>query len=62
MGKIPKLGEKKTFVPSAFEAGLPVETSREVTGEVIWIHPAGRYYVVRVATGRESWNETFYIN
>lgn len=62
MGKMPRLGEKKTFVPQAFESGLPLDVSREVTGTVIWVHPAGRYYVVRVEAGREAWHETFYID
>lgn len=59
-GRMPKLGDEKTFVPSAFEAGLPVDISREVTGRVVWIHPQGRYYVVLVDRGANSWRETFY--
>ena len=62
MAHYPKVGEKKTFVPEAFKCGLTVDTDRSVTGEVIWIHPAGRFYVVRVESHGHTWNETFWMN
>ena len=62
MAWYPKVGEKKTFVPEAFKAGLTVDAERSVTGEVIWVHPVGRFYVVRVESNGHSWNETFFMN
>lgn len=56
---LPKIGDKKTFVPAAFSSGLPNDITREVTGTVVWIHPEGRYYVVRVDRGKNSWCEAF---
>lgn len=34
-------------------------TRQQVTGTVIWVHPEGRYYVVRVDRGKDSWCEAF---
>lgn len=59
MREIPKVGSKKTFVPEAFKAGLTIDCERTVTGEVIWIHPRGRFYVVRVENKGHVWHECF---
>ena len=62
MVQYPKVGQKKTFVPEAFKSGLPVDTDRTVTGEVIWIHPQNRFYIVRVEHNGHHWNETFWMD
>ena len=61
MAYYPKVGEKKTVVPKAFEAGLSLDTPRAVTGEIVWIHPAGRFYLVRVDINGHSWCETVFM-
>lgn len=60
MATLPKIGDKKTFVPEAFSCGLPIECSKTVTGTVVWVHPAGRYYIVEVTVHGNTWRETMY--
>lgn len=46
MAALPKIGDKKTFVPHALtEGGIPKD-ARQVTGTVTYVHPAGRFYLV----------------
>lgn len=59
MEKLPSIGTKKTFIPEAFHCGLTVECDRHVTGEVIWIHPRGNFYVVRIEVHGHVWHECF---
>lgn len=60
MPKLPKIGEKITFQPKAFENGLTIECERTVTGTVVWVHPRGRYYTVEVNVHGNTWRETMY--
>lgn len=58
--KMPKIGDKKTFIPDALTAGLPGDYDRHVTGTVVYIHPQGRFYIVEVISNGHSWRETLY--
>ena len=60
MARLPKIGEKKTVAPYAFEAGLPREYAKELTGTVVYVHPAGRFYQVEVEADGHKWRETLY--
>ena len=60
MSMLPKIGEKKEFKPTAFEAGLPGDCARTVIGTVIWVHPQGRFYIVEVEIHGYKWRETLY--
>ena len=62
MAYYPKVGDKKTFVPEALKAGLISGIERSVTGTIIWIHPARRFYLVRVEVGEHVWHEAFLMN
>lgn len=59
---LPSIGDKKTFVPAAFEAGLPSGYAKAVTGTVVWIHPRGRFYLVEVEVNGYKWHQAFGAN
>lgn len=61
-----KLGDKITFKPSGFNSLSSVidpvtgkERSGEVTGKVVYVHPAGRYYTVEVEEDGRTYRESF---
>lgn len=61
-----RVGEAKTFVPSAFMAevaGADPSTGkrypRQVTGSVAWIHPEGRFYLVTYEVNGYQLRECF---
>ena len=53
-----RVGDKLTWTPSGFDhevSGARADRQRKlrsVTGRIVYIHPAGRYYLVRSVTGR----------
>lgn len=61
-------GEKITWTPSAFEHELNGERAnrqrklRSVTGRIVYIHPARRYYMAEAKVGNETIRECFPIN
>lgn len=59
---VPKIGDKKSFVPSAFSMGLPADCEKRVTGTVVWIHPQNRFYIVEVEVHGHKWRQSFNIN
>ena len=66
MAKIPALGERYTFAPSAFEEvrrkdSRPVFIPRVVTGKVIYIHPRRRYFVAEAQVNGCAIREAFKI-
>lgn len=61
-----KIGDKKTFKPSGFSSQIGVKDpatgqtrSRKVTGKVVYVHPAGRYYTVEVEEDGRKYRESF---
>ena len=60
-----RIGEKITWTPSAFEHELSGERAdkmrklRSVTGRIVYIHPARRYYMAEAKVGREIIRECF---
>ena len=66
MHRLPKLGQFVRFVPSAFEnqkfvgpAGRVLD--RTLTGQVIYIHPKGRFYTVAAKVPGGTLRESFKI-
>ena len=63
-----RIGEKITWTPSAFEHELSGERAdrmrklRSVTGRIVYIHPARRYYMAEAKVGSEIIRECFPIN
>ena len=63
-----RIGEKITWTPSAFEHELSGERAdrmrklRSVTGRIVYIHPARRYYMAEASVGSEIIRERFPIN
>jgi len=63
-----RIGEKITWTPSAFEHELSGERAnrqrklRSVTGRIVYIHPARRYYMAEAKVGNETIRECFPIN
>lgn len=61
-------GQKITWTPSAFEHELSGERAnrqrklRSVTGRIVYIHPARRYYMAEAIVGNETIRECFPIN
>ena len=61
-------GLKITWTPSAFEHELSGERAnrqrklRSVTGRIVYIHPARRYYMAEAKVGNETIRECFPIN
>ena len=61
-------GQKITWTPSAFERELSGERAnrqrklRSVTGRIVYIHPARRYYMAEAKVGNETIRECFPIN
>ena len=60
-----RIGEKITWTPSAFEHELSGERAnkmrklRSVTGRIVYIHPARRYYMAEAKVGNEIIRECF---
>lgn len=61
-----KLGDKKEFVPTAFNAQIKIknpatgkECVKSVIGRVVYIHPAGRYYTVEAEIDGRMIRESF---
>ena len=60
-----RIGEKITWTPSAFEHELSGERAnkmrklRSVTGRIVYIHPARRYYMAEATVGNETIRECF---
>ena len=60
-----RIGEKITWTPSAFEHELSGERAnkmrklRSVTGRIVYIHPARRYYMAEAKVGNETILECF---
>ena len=60
-----RIGEKITWTPSAFEHELSGERAnrqrklRSVTGRIVYIHPARRYYMAEAKVGNETIRECF---
>lgn len=63
-----RIGQKITWTPSAFEHELSGERAnrqrklRSVTGRIVYIHPARRYYMAEAKVGNETIRECFPIN
>lgn len=61
-------GQKITWTPSAFEHELSGERAnrqrklRSVTGRIVYIHPARRYYMAEAKVGNETIRACFPIN
>lgn len=60
MRRLPKIGDKKTFIPHAFKEGCVPPNSRQLTGRVIYVHPQGRFYIVEAESNGIKIRETFY--
>ena len=61
-----KIGDKKEFVPAAFNGQIKVkdpatgkECAKSVVGRVVYIHPTGRYYTVEAETEGRMIRESF---
>lgn len=60
-----RLGEKITWTPAAFEHELNGQRAekmrrlRSVTGRIVYIHPARRYYLAEAEVGNETIRECF---
>ena len=61
-----KIGDKKEFVPEAFNGQIKVknpatgkECAKSVIGRVVYIHPAGRYYTVEANLDGRVIRESF---
>lgn len=63
-----RIGEKITWTPSAFEQEVSGQREnkmrklRSVTGRIVCIHPARRYYMAEASVGSEIIRECFPIN
>ena len=63
-----RIGEKITWTPSAFEHEVSGQRAnrqrklRSVTGRIVYIHPARRYYMAEAKVGNETIRECFPIN
>ena len=63
-----RIGEKITWTPSAFEQEVSGQREnkmrklRSVTGRIVYIHPARRYYMAEATVGNEIIRECFPIN
>ena len=63
-----RIGEKIIWTPSAFEHELSGERAnkmrklRSVTGRIVYIHPARRYYMAEASVESEIIRECFPIN
>ena len=60
-----RIGEKITWTPSAFDhevSGQRADKQRKlrtVTGRIVYIHPARRYYMAEAKVGNEIIRECF---
>ena len=63
-----RIGEKITWTTSAFEHDLNGERAnkmrklRSVTGRIVYIHPARRYYMAEAKVGNETIRKCLPIN
>ena len=48
-----KVGDKKRFTPEGFSGHT------QVTGTVVWVHPQGRFYTVKVVCNGYTIMESF---
>ena len=62
-----RVGDKITWTPSAFESEVSGERAdkmrklRAVTGRIVYIHPAGRYYMAEARVNGAVLRECFKI-
>ena len=62
-----RVGDKLTWTPSAFEHEANGQRAdqqrklRSVTGRIVYIHPAGRYYLAEALVGGAVIRECFII-
>ena len=60
-----RIGEKITWTPAACEHELSGERAnkmrklRSVTGRIVYLHPARRYYMAEAKVGNETIRECF---
>ena len=61
-----KIGDKKVFVPAAFNGQIKVKNpvtgkpcEKSVAGRVVYIHPTGRYYTVEAKIEGHTIRESF---
>ena len=60
-----RVGDKITWTPAAFEHEVRGERAdhvrklRSVTGRIVYIHPARRYYLAEAKVGNETIRECF---
>lgn len=63
-----RIGEKITWTPAAFEHEVSGQRAdkmrrlRSVTGRIVYIHPARRYYMAEAKVGNETIRACFPIN
>lgn len=57
---LPKVGDKRTFTPDAFNEGAVSTGVHALTGHVIYVHPQGRYYTVEAELYGEKIRESFF--
>ena len=53
-----KVGDRVTRRPVSFSDPTD-KTARRMTGEVVYVHPQGRFHVVRFGEGARSVRESF---
>lgn len=57
-----KLGDKVRCRTNVFESPHPPRPDAETEGEIIYIHPKGRFFTVRMKFERGSYCESFACN